>query len=117
MRGVGEFLLCGFTLSSFLFLEGPFIFESIYLFGCARSSRGMQDLLLGCVGFPLGAACGLSCPTARGILLPRPRTELSSLHWKAGSEPLDHQGSPYTFLKQGINLALNYLVVSTKRET
>ena len=71
----------------------------------------------GCVGFSLGVARGLSCPTACGILLPGSRTELLSLQWKADSEPLDHQGSPYTFLKQGINLALNYLVASTKRET
>ena len=59
---------------------------------------------------------GLTCPLACGIF-PDQGSTLYPVHMQADSEPLDHQGSPYTFLKQGINLALNYLVASTKRET
>ena len=39
-------------------------------------------------------AHGLGCPAACGILVPRPRIKHASLHWKADSLPLDHQGSP-----------------------
>ena len=39
-------------------------------------------------------AQGLSCLAACGILVPRPRIEPTSLHCKADSEPLEHQGSP-----------------------
>ena len=38
----------------------------------------------------------LSCPVTCGILVPQPVIEPSSLHWKADSYPLDHQGSPCT---------------------
>ena len=47
---------------------------------------------------PQVAARGLTCPSACGILVPRP-TQWSNphpLHYKADSELLDHQGTPST---------------------
>ena len=40
------------------------------------------------------AARGLSCPAARGILVPRPGIELSSPALEGGFLTLDHQGRP-----------------------
>ena len=37
-------------------------------------------------------ACQLSCPV--GYLFPDQRSNPGSLHWKADSQPLNHQGSP-----------------------
>ena len=42
-------------------------------------------------------AHGLSCSTACGIF-PDQGSNLCPLHWQADSQPLRHQGSPYSFL-------------------
>ena len=46
-------------------------------------------------------ACGLSCPEACGILVSWPGIERQSpLHWKADSQPRDHQGALEAWLLQ-----------------
>ena len=54
----------------------------IFIFGCAGSS------LCGVV------VCRLSCSVACGMLVPQQGLNLSPLHWKADSQPLDQQGNP-----------------------
>ena len=49
----------------------------INLFGCIRSQLGHVDLLLWCRD-SLVVVCGLSCPTACGILVPGPGIEAMS---------------------------------------
>ena len=66
---------CSMVLHIFFFVVFKRIFllfylKSMYLFGDARSSRGHAGPSAGCGGFSLAAACGLSCPTACGVLLP-----------------------------------------------
>ena len=41
---------------------------------------------------------GLSCPSTCGIFLEQQLNWCPLLHWQAGSQPLDHQGSPDTTL-------------------
>ena len=50
----------------------------------------------GCVGFS-SVAHGLSGSVACGIFLDQ-RSNPCPLHWRADSQPLDHQRSPYTLL-------------------
>ena len=45
------------------------------------------------------AACGFSCPASCGSLVPPARIEPMSQHWKVDSQPLDHQGSPWSKLR------------------
>ena len=92
----------------FFFFNIYFMYLCIYLFLAVSSlSCSMQDLSLQPTGFSLVrcrlsscgvgsvvAAHGLSCPTACGILVPLQGSNPCPLHWKADSQPLDHQGSP-----------------------
>ena len=53
-------------------------------------------------------ACGLSCPTACGVLEDQGSTPCP-LNWKADSLPLDHQGCPaffFFFFKKYLHLAV-----------
>ena len=43
---------------------------------------------------------GFSCPRACGHLVPTQGSNQHSLHWKADSQPLNHQGSPRNGLKK-----------------
>ena len=71
---------CAHYLSGFLFL-----FFSFYLFGCVRSSLchagsflGARGLSLRCMGFRMP---GLSCPVARGILVPQRGAHIPLPRW------------------------------------
>ena len=69
---------------------------------CAGLSLSRPLLLRGTGSRRAGSAIvahGPSCSAARGIL-PDQGSNPCSLHWQADSQPLRHQGSPYTlFLK------------------
>ena len=45
------------------------------------------------------AAHGFSCPQHVGSEIPNQELNLHPLHCKADSQPLDHQGSPFVFIK------------------
>ena len=110
------FFLIYFFLSFFIFwLPRVLVMvHGIFAEACGIFCCSTWDLLLQCTDFSLVVACrfslsscgaraparmgsvvvtrGLSCPTACGILVPRPGIEPTSLHWKVDSLPLGHQG-------------------------
>ena len=59
---------------------------------------------------------GLSCPEACGFLVPRPGIEsMSNLHWKADSQPLDHQRSTLSCLFYSSQQLLAWCCVDHKK--
>ena len=71
----------------------------VVVFGCAGLHYGLLPSLVvvtGSRGHELSSCgiCRLTCPTAFEILVPSLGIEPRPLHWKADSQPLDHQGSP-----------------------
>ena len=55
-----------------------FFFLTFIYFAALGLSCGTRNLSLPCAGFSLVAARGLSCPAARGILVPQPGMEPTS---------------------------------------
>ena len=69
---------------AFFFLRAT-LFLFICLFWCARSLLWHEGCLVVAHGLGYPAACGI---------FPDQGSNLSPLHHKADSQPLDHQGSP-----------------------
>ena len=71
-----------------LFTKSQYFFKYvvIYLDASGLSCSTCASLIV---------AHGLRCPIACGILVLQPGVEPVPLHWKADSQPLNYQGSPY----------------------
>ena len=78
--------------------------QAFFFFGCTGSCCSLRAYSSAEHGlWSEGEACGLGCPAACGVLVPIQRSKPHPLHWKANSQPLDHQGSPWPFEKFSVN--------------